>query len=115
LRQTRWLEFLKDYDVHFQYHPGKANVVADTLSNRSYQTLNCLLALPDALCKEFRRLELNMIIPGAKPMLCALDVQPTLVEEIRTAQATDPQLERIRENILVGKAPGFVIHEDGII
>jgi len=45
-------------------------------------------------------------------MLCALEAQPTLIEEIRVAQATDPQLERIREKILVGKAPGFVIHED---
>jgi len=32
LRQTRWLEFLKDYNAHFQYHPGKAKVVADALS-----------------------------------------------------------------------------------
>jgi len=48
-------------------------------------------------------------------MLYALEVQPTLIEEIQTAQATDPQLERIRDEILVGKAPGFVIHEDGTI
>ncbi|WMV30055.1 hypothetical protein MTR67_023441, partial [Solanum verrucosum] len=29
LRQRRWLEFLKDYDMSVHYHPGKANVVAD--------------------------------------------------------------------------------------
>ncbi|WMV18731.1 hypothetical protein MTR67_012116, partial [Solanum verrucosum] len=29
LRQRRWLEFLKDYDMSMHYHPGKANVVAD--------------------------------------------------------------------------------------
>ena len=29
LRQRRWLEFLKDYDMSVLYHPGKANVVAD--------------------------------------------------------------------------------------
>ena len=29
LRQRRWLELLKDYDVTILYHPGKANVVAD--------------------------------------------------------------------------------------
>jgi len=42
-------------------------------------------------------------------------VQPTLIEEIYIAQAMDPQLEGIREEILVGKAPGFVSHEDDTI
>jgi hypothetical protein len=32
LRQRRWLELIKDYDLTIQYHPGKANVVADALS-----------------------------------------------------------------------------------
>ncbi|WMV41066.1 hypothetical protein MTR67_034451, partial [Solanum verrucosum] len=32
LRQRRWLELLKDYDMTVLYHPGKANVVADALS-----------------------------------------------------------------------------------
>jgi hypothetical protein len=32
LRQHRWLELIKDYDVGINYHPGKANVVADVLS-----------------------------------------------------------------------------------
>ncbi|WMV44913.1 hypothetical protein MTR67_038298, partial [Solanum verrucosum] len=32
LRQRRWIKLLKDYDVTIQYHPGKANVVADALS-----------------------------------------------------------------------------------
>ena len=44
-----------------------------------------------------------------------MEAQSTLIEEIRTAQATDLQLERIRGEILVGKAPGLVIHEDGTI
>ena len=48
-------------------------------------------------------------------MLCTLEAQPTLIEEIQLAQTTDPQLEQIREEILVRKAPGFVIHEDGTI
>ncbi|GKE21773.1 putative reverse transcriptase domain-containing protein, partial [Tanacetum coccineum] len=29
LRQQRWIELLSDYDCEIQYHPGKANVVAD--------------------------------------------------------------------------------------
>ena len=35
LRQRRWLELLKDYDMSILYHPGKANVVVDALSRLS--------------------------------------------------------------------------------
>nr|GFC42664.1 putative nucleotidyltransferase, ribonuclease H [Tanacetum cinerariifolium] len=35
MRQRRWLGLLKDYDTNIQYHPGKANVVADALSMKS--------------------------------------------------------------------------------
>jgi ribonuclease HI len=34
LRQRRWLELIKDYDLAINYHPGKANVVVDALSQR---------------------------------------------------------------------------------
>ena len=34
MRQCRWMKLLKDYDFSLQYHPSKANVVADTLSRR---------------------------------------------------------------------------------
>jgi hypothetical protein len=34
LRQRRWLELIKDYDLEIQYHPGKANVVADAWSHK---------------------------------------------------------------------------------
>ncbi|WVZ89026.1 hypothetical protein U9M48_035485 [Paspalum notatum var. saurae] len=32
MRQRRWLELIKDYDIEIYYHPGKANMVADALS-----------------------------------------------------------------------------------
>ena len=34
-RQRRWLELIKDYDLSVNYHPGKANVVADALSRKT--------------------------------------------------------------------------------
>jgi hypothetical protein len=36
LRQQRWLELIKDYDLQIHYHPRKANVVADALSLKTY-------------------------------------------------------------------------------
>ena len=38
------MEFIKDYDCMIDYHPGKANVVADALSRKSVQTLRALNA-----------------------------------------------------------------------
>ena len=34
LRQRRWVKLMKDYDFTLQYHPKKANVVADALSRK---------------------------------------------------------------------------------
>ena len=39
MRQCRWMEYLEDYDFTLQYHPGKANVVADALSGKSWGVL----------------------------------------------------------------------------
>jgi hypothetical protein len=41
MRQRRWLELIKDYDLEVHYHPGKANVVADALSQKSQ--CNCVM------------------------------------------------------------------------
>ncbi|KAA3480516.1 integrase [Gossypium australe] len=50
MRQRRWLELLKDYELIIDYHLGKANVVADALSRNSLyalRALNTKLALFD--------------------------------------------------------------------
>ena len=44
LRQCRWMEFIKDYDCVIDYHPEKANVVANALSRKSIQMLRKLNA-----------------------------------------------------------------------
>jgi hypothetical protein len=44
MRQRRWLELIKDYELKVHYHPGKANVVADALSRKAHY--NYLLVVP---------------------------------------------------------------------
>nr|GEZ73687.1 putative reverse transcriptase domain-containing protein [Tanacetum cinerariifolium] len=39
MRQRRWIELLSDYDCEIHYHPGKGNVVADTLSQKDKEPL----------------------------------------------------------------------------
>jgi hypothetical protein len=52
LRQRRWLELIKDYDIGINYHPGKANVVADALSHRFHVSQLVVDSIPFELCEE---------------------------------------------------------------
>jgi hypothetical protein len=36
MRQRRWLELIKDYNLEVHYHPGKANVVVNALSQKHH-------------------------------------------------------------------------------
>nr|ABA96940.1 retrotransposon protein, putative, Ty3-gypsy subclass [Oryza sativa Japonica Group] len=112
LRQRRWLELIKDYDMGIHYHPGKANVVADALSRKSY----CNVAWVEQLCCEVQRdlehLNLGIVEHG---FVAALEAQPTLVEQVRIAQASDPEIAELKKNMRVGKARGFIEDEQGTI
>jgi hypothetical protein len=65
MKQIRWLELIKDYDLEIHYHPGKANVVADALSHKAF--CHCLtVELPDTtLCQEMKRLNLGIVQQGS--------------------------------------------------
>jgi hypothetical protein len=61
LRQRRWLELIKDYDLRINYHPMKANVVANALSQRSHMSQLVVDSMPFELCEEFDKLNLRIV------------------------------------------------------
>nr|ABD91504.1 putative polyprotein [Oryza sativa Indica Group] len=89
LRQRRWLELIKDYDMSIHYHPGKANVVADALSRKSYCTALCTEGMCEELRQEFEHLNVGIVEHG---FVAALEAWPTLVNQVRAAQVNDPEI-----------------------
>ncbi|WVZ70142.1 hypothetical protein U9M48_018834, partial [Paspalum notatum var. saurae] len=61
MRQRRWLELIKDYELEIHYHPGKANVVADALSRKSYCNLLTGEELSVELCVEMEQLRHDFV------------------------------------------------------
>ncbi|GKA54657.1 putative reverse transcriptase domain-containing protein [Tanacetum coccineum] len=39
MHQRRWIELFSDYECEIRYHPGKANMVADALTDKMYHDL----------------------------------------------------------------------------
>jgi ribonuclease HI len=79
LRQRRWLDLIKDYDLGINYHPRKANVVVDSLSRRSHVNKLMVDSMPFELCEEFNKLNLR-IVANTKAM--ELEVGSNLLQEI---------------------------------
>jgi hypothetical protein len=79
LRQRRWLELIKDYDLNIHYHPGKANVVADALNRKHYCNNLMVLEQQSALYEEMERLSLEIVEEG---QLNEVRVKYTLEDQI---------------------------------
>jgi hypothetical protein len=96
LRQRRWLELIKDYDLEVHYHPGKANVVADALSRKSQ--CNCMVmdSRINTLCNELSKMRIEVIPSGT---LTYISVEPTLLDQIIMAQLGDKGVQIIKENL----------------
>jgi len=62
MRQRRWLELMKNYDLTIHYHPGKANVVADALNRKSRGSLAALLTSQASLLKELVKMQIEVQI-----------------------------------------------------
>ena len=62
MRQRRSLELMKDYDITIQYHPGKANVVADVLSRKSGGTVATLITRQTRLLRDLEEMQVEVRI-----------------------------------------------------
>jgi hypothetical protein len=112
LRQRRRLELIKDYDLEIQYHPGKANVVADALSRKGRVNNITTHLMSKELCWEMEQLNLGML---NKVEATIMEVESTLEEEIRKGQEADEKIKEIKTLIGLGKAPDFMEVDQGTI
>jgi hypothetical protein len=82
---------IKDYDIGINYHPGKANVVADALSHKKYCNATFAKRIRPELHKEIKYLNLAMV----NDTTVAMEVEPTLEAEIQKVQLEDAKLKEI--------------------
>jgi hypothetical protein len=112
MRQRRWLELIKDYELEIHYHPGKANVVADALSRKSQVNMLAAHPMPYELAKEFNRLSLGFL---NNTQGVAIELEPTLEQDIRKGQKDDEKINKIRQLIIDGKGKDFREDAEGVV
>nr|GEZ52623.1 retrotransposon protein, putative, Ty3-gypsy subclass [Tanacetum cinerariifolium] len=97
MRQRRWLELLKDYDTNIQYHPGKANVVADALSRKSGMVAG--IKVEEEIIRDLERLGIELFVSGQQGYWASLRIEPDLISQIKEAQKEDSEIWTIVENL----------------
>jgi hypothetical protein len=80
---------IKDYDLGINYHPGKANVIADALSRRKYCEATSARRMQQELRREIKYLNLTIVNDAT----VTIEVEPTLEAEIREGQLEDAKLK----------------------
>jgi hypothetical protein len=103
MRQRRWLKLIKDYELKVHYHPGKVNVVADTLSRKPH--CNYLLAVRLTGEESSTRMLPNL-------SLFNITLTPTLRAEIIAAQNNDEGMGHIRRRMWEGDPKVACFRED---
>ncbi|KAA0041109.1 hypothetical protein E6C27_scaffold128G00120 [Cucumis melo var. makuwa] len=115
LRQRRWLELIKDYDCTIEYHPGKANVVANALSRKSRLPKSALCGIQVALLNELKGSKAVVTTEDSGSLLAQFQVRSSLVTEIVRRQSEDSNLQKKFEKSKKGLEVEFELRTDGAI
>jgi hypothetical protein len=110
MRQRRWLELIKNYELEVHYHPRKANVVADTLRHK--HQCNHLTIQPHTSCCDPEELRLR-VVPRGRLNNIALIL--TIKEDVITTQRMDIGMGHIRQRLELGEAQCFRQDADGVL
>jgi hypothetical protein len=102
MRQRRWLELIKDYELEVHYHPGKANVVGDALSHK--HRCNRITVQPHPSCCDPKEPSLRVVPHGRLNNIALI---PTIKEDIIAAQRTDIGMGHLRQRMESGEAQFF--------
>jgi hypothetical protein len=100
MRQRRWFELIKGYDLEVHYHPAKANVVADAFSRKNH--CNCMTVKPmdHSLCYELEKLNMEIVQQG---QLTNVTVESTIKDQIISAQRKNSGIAHIKEKVRIGQ------------
>ena len=74
------MELIKDYELAIEYHPRKANVVANVLSLKSFTILAHIRAACMPLLMDMKALGLDLSYDGYRALLVSFMVRPSLVD-----------------------------------
>ena len=106
---------IKDYDCTIEYHPGKANVVADALSRRPESSWSHMRSSYLPLLVDLRALGVILEVEDSGALLATFHVRPLLVDQILIGQSQDPQMIKLKKEIEKGKKAEFQIIDDDMI